>query len=94
MNTNKLEVLEYHFNCYRELKRIAHSLHRLDENACNYGLTSRQEKRVEKLEKRADDIANSIGLFTYHQGDPRGCSLYLVTKDMDGSNYNRGIAIY
>lgn len=88
-----LEVLEYHFNCYKELKRISHSLSRLDVNACNYGLTPRQEKRVEKLEKRAEEIAKSIGLKSYHQGDPRGLSLYIIAKDMNNTNYNRGIAI-
>ena len=94
MNIAKIEALGYSFDSYKELKRISHSLNRLDVNACNYGLTPRQEKRVEKLEARAEVIAKSLGLKSYHQGDPRGCSLYLIDKTMDNTTYYRGIAIY
>ena len=90
----ELEELEYVFNCYKELIEISRKLHHQDENACNYGLTPRQEKMVSKLEERAETIADTLGLKAYHQGDPRGCSLYLITDKMDDTNYNNGIAIY
>jgi hypothetical protein len=91
MKIEKMQQISY---VWRELLKISNSLHRLDENACNYGLTPKQEKRVEKLEEKADRLAESIGLKAYHQGDPRGCSLYLIDKTMDQSTYNRGVAIY
>lgn len=49
--------------------------------------------------KRATAIAAKYGLTAYHQGDPRGCALYLVRPDdvpagADiGSYYSRGIAV-
>lgn len=49
--------------------------------------------------KRAAAIAEKHGLTIYHQGDPRGCALYLirpgdVPEGQDvGGYYNRGIAI-
>lgn len=76
---------------YENLKKIVKSLRHLDECACNYGLTPRQEKREENLEKKAAEIAARFGLNAYHQSDPRGCTLYLV----DGycKDYTDGIAI-
>lgn len=48
--------------------------------------------------KRAQAIAKAHGLTIYHQGDPRGCALYLRPgnynqKAMDDWNYSNGIAI-
>ena len=91
MKIETLYKINYNLNW---LKKISHSLSRLDTNACNYGLTPKQEKRVERLEKKAEVLAKELGLSAYHQGDPRGCSLYLIDKTMDNTTYNRGIAIY
>ena len=73
------------------LQRISHRLHQLDENACNYGLTPRQEKRVERLEEQAQAIAQKFHLTAYHQSDPRGWSLYLTPPNT--SQYTDGLAI-
>jgi hypothetical protein len=49
--------------------------------------------------RRADNIAEAHGLTIYHQGDPRGCCLYLlrpgdVPEGKDpGSCYSNGIAV-
>jgi hypothetical protein len=49
--------------------------------------------------RRADNIAEAHGLTIYHQGDPRGCCLYLLrpgdvpTGSDPGSCYSRGIAV-
>ncbi len=76
------------------LQRISHRLHQLDENSCNYGLTQRQEKRVDRLERQAQEIAEQYGRAAYHQGDPRGWSLYLVITGLDiESQYDQGLAI-
>ena len=39
-----------------ELQKVAKSLHRLNENACNYGLTDRQETRQCNLFTKATDL--------------------------------------
>lgn len=77
-----------------DLQKISKRLHTQDENACNYGLTPRQETRVKNLKQKAQELAQKLGLHAYHQGDPRGCSLYLVenTKDIE-QYYPNGIAI-
>lgn len=83
---------------FRELQKISRQLHKLSENSCNYGLTDKQEKRENKLIKKADDIAKEFNLRSYHQGDPRGCSLYLIeeVEFLKGSScdYTNGLAVY
>ncbi|KKN73856.1 hypothetical protein LCGC14_0396580 [marine sediment metagenome] len=76
------------------LQRISHRLHQLDEHACGYGLTARQEKRAERLEQQAQDIATKYNKVAYHQSDPRGWSLYLVAPQLNvNSEYDKGLAI-
>lgn len=43
--------------------------------------------------KRVAAVCSRLGLHFYHQSDPRGCALYISCEPMDGSNYNRGIAV-
>ena len=97
MENNKMDfqvLRSYTYNLER-LRRISGSLHALDEAACNYGLSVRQEKRRGGLEAEAQKIADNFGLIAYHQGDPRGCSLYLITEEIQASKqYTGGIAIY
>lgn len=92
MDYNELKNFAYYMP---ELQKIAKSLHKQDENACNYGLTERQEKTVERLEKRAETIANTyFGLHAYHQCDPRGGTLYLLNEeDKKSGQYTNGIFI-
>lgn len=53
--------------------------------------TGRTEAR---LEAAASEIAAYYGLRVYFQGDPRGCSLYLLTApDQDATTYNRCHAV-
>jgi len=80
------------------LYAISRRLHRLDEAACNYGLNARQEAAVERLEAEAEEIAKQYGATAYHQGDPRGWSLYVVwPEDLGGyelaAAYNCGVGI-
>ena len=82
------------FEVYDGLKKIANQLHHQYENACNYGLTPRQENLVEKLEKQAEGLARELGYHAYHQGDPRGATLYLVEKVKDAYiHYTDGICV-
>ena len=76
-----------------QLRRISTQIHRLDETACNYQLVTRQERRLENLLTKAEALAQELGYHIYHQGDPRGCALYLVENNADTSNYTDGVAL-
>lgn len=43
--------------------------------------------------KRIKAVCDRLGLHFYHQGDPRGCALYVSRETLTGSNYTNGIAI-
>ncbi len=53
------------FARYEELKKISKSLQHSHENACNYGLTPRQQKRGDNLVKKARELAADLGLEGY-----------------------------
>ena len=93
MELNKLAQIIYKS---KELLHISKKLTRYDTLSCNVGLTPRQEKTTEKLEALADELIKGIDpeLKAYHQSDPRGIALYIITKEMDNTNYSSGIAIY
>ena len=63
-----------------EMQDVARRLHHLYENACNYELSPGQEKRQERLEKRATAIAAEHGLECHHQRDPRGWPLKVFSS--------------
>ena len=89
-----LTLKDYTYNLQR-LRKISNALHHLDEASCNGELTKRQESREANLEKEAKEIASMYGLIAYHQGDPRGCSMYLITQEIKNTGqYTNGIPIY
>ena len=102
MDKIKLVDVSVSINVYKKLLPIASILHRIAERQCNgYAATDwgrKQEKRDERKEasllNKAISLASQTGLYIYHQTDPRGCSLYLITNEMDSTNYTNGIAIY
>lgn len=78
------------------LVTIEASLQRLNVFECNYGLSSRQEKRRENLENEAIELIKKLGLKGDTQRDPRGWSIliYLPSKKFnswDGESYRIGI---
>ena len=83
---------------FKDLQKISRQLNKLSEYSCNVGLTERQDKREDKLIKKADEIAKEFNLRAYYQGDPRGLSLYLVNEEeyLKGSScdYIAGIPVY
>jgi hypothetical protein len=89
--TNLIELIDrWGFRAENALKLqgYARSLHRLDENACNYGLTDRQEKRGDRLRDEITAIASVHGIYAYHQGDPRGWPILLDTEPIaDNDTY-------
>ena len=81
---------------YRALLPISKSLNNSFTADCNFGNNPRREKKQERLIAKAKEIAENINMTVYIQGDPRGCSLYLVSKNEKSprENYTNGIAIY
>ena len=79
-----LLVTKYNLNTGNalELQKVAKSLHRLNENACNHGLTDRQETRQHNLFTKAKEI---IGVYIREQRDPRGWPLEISTEPMTDS---------
>ena len=81
-----------------KLQRISRSLHKIDEDDCNYEQSEKRSRREERLEKVAESIAKEHGFIAYHQSDPRGWSLYLVKPEQLGTYeigavYDRGVAV-
>ena len=79
-----------------ELQKVAGSLHRLNENACNYGLTDRQETRQHNLYRKAVDLAYGDagragnGFFIREQRDPRGWPLDIsLEPHNDSTQYDQ-----
>ena len=42
--------------------------------------------------RRVAAVCKRLGLHFYHQGDPRGCALYVSDKPINGGNYTNGAA--
>jgi hypothetical protein len=69
-----------------ELCRLATSLNRLNEIACNSGLTEQQERRKQDLQTRIKALLEQTGLVLNHfESDPRGYAVYL---DLPDGSYN------
>ena len=69
-----------------ELCRLATSLNRLNEIACNFGLTERQERRKQNLQTWIKALLEQTGLVLNHfNNDPRGYAIYL---DLPDGSYN------
>lgn len=43
--------------------------------------------------KRVKAVCSRLGLYFFHQTDPRGCSLYVSNEPLTDSAYTRGVAI-
>lgn len=41
--------------------------------------------------KRVAKLCAEAGLHFYHQGDPRGCALYVSREPLTDTDYNRGV---
>jgi hypothetical protein len=66
--------------------RLANSLNRLNELACNSGLSERQERRKQKLQERIKTVLDRAGLSLNHfESDPRGYAVYI---DLPDGSYN------
>lgn len=93
MKSYKFEDLRSFSHHFTQLKIQERGISRLDTKSCNEGeLNEKDEATLDRKLKIAQKIADVYGLRAYHQSDPRGCSLYLITKDMNDTNYSNGIA--
>ena len=43
--------------------------------------------------RRVAAVCAELGLYYFHQGDPRGCALYVSREPLNGSNYSNGMAV-
>ena len=69
-----------------ELCKSANSLNRLNEIACNCGLSERQEQRKQRLQERIKTVLEGAGLILNHfESDPRGYAVYI---DLPDGSYN------
>lgn len=59
------------------LRRYATTHCRLAENACNHGLSPREEREDERTEKRITELCQPHGIKPIFQGDPRGATVKL-----------------
>ena len=92
---------DFHQSYFVELLEISRRLHRLDEHLCNCGGSARWDKAIARLERRASAIAAKFDAVAFHQGDPRGCALYIIPRadvgdGQDAAEYcysTKGIAI-
>ena len=70
---------------WTRLRECERQLHAWAEDQCNYGKSSIDEEHWLSL---ARGTAARFRLKIYHQGDPRGCALYVYSdKEMEGSRY-------
>lgn len=44
--------------------------------------------------KRVQKVCKELGIFYYHQTDPRGCALYVDKEPLPANDYTKGIAIH
>lgn len=89
---------------YEWFLKYANKLHRIFENQCNgyqdingnwdQEASDKEETIEEKLKEKINREAKKLGLFTFFQGDPRGGSLYLDTKEIPYDNYTQAYCIY
>jgi len=97
METYKLGLL---LDAVERLSKIGKTLHHRYEMACNGDINPRNldadggDIVAAKLQKQADEIGANVGLYVYHQTDPRGWPLYVSFNPIPDNDYNRaGTAI-
>lgn len=91
------QISFYELKCfvswYDDLKKIQRKLNKIDCDMCNGNIDeAKYKKKTAKLIDRAEHLVKGYDLKAYHQTDPRGCSLYIITEDMNDTNYTNGIA--
>jgi hypothetical protein len=95
METYKLGSL---LDTVEQLAKIGKALHHRYEMACNGEIDAEDMNEdgddliAAKLQKKADKIGANVGLYVYHQTDPRGWPLYVSFNPIPGTDYYRAAA--
>ena len=91
MESYKLELL---LDAVAQLEKIGRVLHERYEDMCN-GDTPAEDLDAEgndlvaaQLQRKADAIAANVGLYIYHQTDPRGWPLYISYAPIADADYD------
>ena len=97
MTDNGLENL---LDAVAQLQKIGKTLHKRYEDNCNGDISETDVDEegndlvADKLQKDADAIAANVGLYVYHQTDPRGWPLYVSYSPINDNEYNtKAVAI-
>ena len=61
----------------RKIRRMTCTHKRLQEIACNRGLTEREDKQDDRIEQRIRDHCEPVNIVPILQGDPRGATVKL-----------------
>lgn len=69
-----------------KIRKLAMELERLNLNACNYGLSNRQETRRENIIKALTYICAGYGIGIVTQDDPRGAAFGILCKHTQRHN--------
>jgi hypothetical protein len=66
-----------------QLVKVAKRLNHFHEARCNRKISPREETAHDRCRAKAQELAESLGLKAFIQGDPRGMPLYLVPKTLE-----------
>ena len=74
------------------LCNLATRIQRLNESACNRGLTDREERQADILRDRVAQVCRDLAIDCIINSDPRGATIRLklpsgITNDFIGSGY-------
>jgi hypothetical protein len=79
------------------------SIERDEETDIPYFITYRHDqpkpsrRRIADKEKgalkRIDALCKRLGIYYYHQTDPRGCALYISADPVKDNDYNNGVSV-
>lgn len=92
METYKLGLL---LDAVERLAKIGKALHERYELACNGDIEPEfmdadgDDLVAAELQKKADEIGANVGLYVFHQTDPRGWPLYVSYNPIPDNDYNR-----
>jgi hypothetical protein len=92
INNEKLDFMDIE-NLVKKLHRYETTLHRLAEKDCNYGLSSKDDRKERSTWQNVRKVIHQISpeIIVRENGDPRGCIIELHLPDKT-HNYADGIS--
>jgi|SRR5882724_140579 len=83
----KADMKDHAYGYAERICKLSRSHGRLQESACNYGLTPRQESRERNIESEITKLASELGFGVEFSGDPRGYTVKLLLPSGDKNNW-------